>query len=244
MIDLTSSLLGGVMTFSPIQKRFYEGSYAAVLNAGFIGKLQNMVHRLLERDLRKRYYSSIFEFGAGNLEHLKYTKLDYSRYVASDIRLTKSSIRFLVKENPNLNFHCIELLKVDAQKPNNLNEKFDLILATCVLIHLRDPESAVSTWKKMLKDSAEIAIYVPCEPGLLLRLGRFLFIKRKHRQNGILNSDLLYAREHLTSFVNCNTYIKEVFADFDIKVRYWPFWFIKSWNLNIFAIFTVYRDGS
>ncbi len=214
-----------------------------MISQGFVGKLQTRVHRLLERGLSKAEYRNILELGAGGLEHLQYTALTYDRYLATDIRYSKEEIQRLREANVLKDFVRVQLKLVDAESPRLNSLHFDLILATCVLIHLKNPEKALVAWKTLIKPGGEIAIYVPAEPGLFLRIGRRLFIRPKHRKLGIHNSDLLYAREHVTSFSVLNSLIREVFSDCQIKAAYWPIPILRSWNLNAAIVFTIRLPG-
>lgn len=227
------------MKFSNVQSDFYEKVYSDILGSGLIGKFQQFIHTHLEKDLSAAHYSEILELGAGGLEHLKMSRLKYNIYYATDIRYSSNEILNLKKFNTELNLEKVKLIYLDAEMPNLDEKKFDLIIATCVLIHLRDPEIALIQWKKLTKPGGELAIYVPTEPGIFLRLGRRFLIKPKHRKFGIENSDLLYAREHISSFYILNSLIKEVYKNCQIKIRYWPFNFIKSWNLNAAAVYTI-----
>jgi SAM-dependent methyltransferase len=227
------------MEIKDVQSTFYDEAYSEIISSGAVGRLQKRIHKQIERDLMQSDYDDILEFGAGNLEHLSFSDLSYNTYFASDIRYTRTEIGLLKEANPGLDFTRVRLGLVNAENPGNFDTKFDLIIATCVLIHLRNPESALRRWKELVRAGGELAIYVPAEPGLFLRIGRKLLIQRKHKRHGISNSDLLYAREHVSSFYVLSTLIKEVFSDSKIRVRYWPFGLFRSWNLNAAAVFTI-----
>ncbi len=107
------------------------------------------------------------------------------------------------------------------------------------MIHLKNPETALLNWKSLIKKGGELVIYVPCKPGMILRLGRRIAVTPKHRKIGILNYHLICAREHRTSLNVLNEYIKEVFAEDRIKIHTWPIMAFKVWNFNLAYVYHI-----
>jgi SAM-dependent methyltransferase len=227
------------MASDDIQSKFYSETYSKIISNGIVGFLQARIHTLVEANLSEDSYQHVLELGAGNLEHLKFISFNFSSYLATDIRFTTAEISRLKESNPQIDLQRISLAMLDAESPNLPSQSFDLILATCVLIHLSSPENALVSWRELTRPGGQIAIYVPAEPGLFLRFGRRLLIRPKHKKLGISNSDLLYAREHVTSFYVLNSLIREIFSDCRIETSYWPNPLLKSWNLNAAAVFTI-----
>ena len=225
-----------------IQIDFYDSVYSKVLNTGIVGQLQKKVHKLIDAPLSRDNYKKILEIGAGDLVHLSQFSKKFENYEVTDIRFNKKTIQELRKKvitdfsqvNDKVTFS-----ELDAQSGNIPENSQDLIIATCLLIHLNSPQVALKKWKRGLRKNGEIVIYIPCDPGFLIRLSRFFFTKPKQKRAGISNPSLLYALEHVTSFEVLKQLVNYEFEDFRVNVKYWPFPLIRSWNLNLFAIFHI-----
>lgn len=225
-----------------IQQDFYNLAYEEVLNRGLVGRLQRTVHYLIDKPLRREKYLNVLELGSGNSTHLIQFKKDFDNYQLTDLRFTSELITKLKKEISGKipsKMSKVTFTQLDALNGDFPEVKQDLIIATCLLIHLNDPLSALRKWKESLSDDGEMVIYVPCEPGILLRLARNIFTKPKHRKAGISDPALLYALEHVTSFEVLRQLIKFEFADCQVRARFWPFSFVRSWNLNLFAVYHI-----
>jgi SAM-dependent methyltransferase len=128
---------------------------------------------------------------------------------------------------------------MDAQNPNIEKASFDLLIATCLLIHLNDPEKALNEWRNMVKQGGELVIYVPCDPGLLIRVSRNLIVRTKNRKHGCEDYELICAREHKSSLHVLDRYIKNIFNADSIKISTWPIPKLYLWNLNLAYIYTI-----
>lgn len=225
-----------------IQIDFYDSAYYKVLNTGIIGKLQKKVHKLIDAPLKKSHYGKVLEIGAGDLVHLSQFQKKYESYEVTDLRFDEQRIEELRKKivSNHSNGHSnICFSQLDAQNGAIAENSQDLIIATCLLIHLNSPQMALTKWKKALRRNGEIVIYIPCDPGLFIRLARFFFTKPKQKRAGISNPSLLYALEHVTSFEVLKQLVSYEFNEFQVGVKYWPFPLVKSWNLNLFAVFHI-----
>ncbi len=207
-----------------------------------MGKLQKKVHKLIDAPLKRDYYKKVLELGSGDLVHLSQFRKRYGIYEVTDLRFDEQRIKELREkiitdhstDNSNISFS-----RLDAQNGDIAENSQDLIIATCLLIHLNSPQIALRKWKKALRKNGEIVIYIPCDPGLFIRLARFLFTKPKQKRAGISNPSLLYALEHVTSFEVLKQLLNYEFEEFQVEVKYWPFRLIRSWNLNLFAVFHI-----
>jgi ubiquinone/menaquinone biosynthesis C-methylase UbiE len=217
----------------PMINDFYDANYSRILSTGLLGKLQIRVHNIIDKPLLRNYYEKILEVGAGDLEHFKRFQLSFSDYWATDIRMTKKPKEKVEKLNS-----LLTLAYADAQNLSFNDNSFDLLLATCLLIHLPNPEKALNEWRRVTKDGGEIAIYVPCDPGLLIRFSRTLFVLPKHSRNKSRNYRTLCAKEHVSSLHVLNILIKDTFKFDKVKIKRWPFRFF-GWNLNLAYIYHV-----
>ena len=210
---------------------FYENSYTKLLNNGLIGYIGKFVHRQLEpKSLKEKHFDKVLELGAGHGQHLEYVKHSFSTYYETDIRETNL---------PNRDSSSFNLIQeeVDAQKLPYPDAFFDRVIATCLLAHLDFPEESLREWKRVTKPGGLITIYVSCEPGMILRLGRYLSTVQKARKSGGKHLSIHY-REHRNYFIPLNIMIKEVFADSLVDRKFWPVR-IPSWNFNIGTIFQI-----
>lgn len=218
-------------------KRFYDNNYSEVLTTGSLGYVQRRIHRLLD-DLWISRISKpisdvrILEVGAGELEHLREFKYDIKSYLSTDIRVPKGNNELLSK-NGKFDFKLMDAENIDFE------ESFDVVIASCLLIHLKNPLKALEAWKKALKPGGILVIYVPTDPGILIRALRKMFVSPKHKKSGNYEYELVLAKEHVSSLWVLNQYIKKVFVKEDVKIRRWPFRFFPSWNLNLAYIYVI-----
>lgn len=82
-----------------------------------------------------------------------------------------------------------------------------------------------------------ISIYIPCEPGIVLRIARFFTTVRKSKKVGLNHKSILY-REHRNIWILCDLLIREIFSDCIILSRRFPINKL-SWNFNLFEIYQI-----
>jgi ubiquinone/menaquinone biosynthesis C-methylase UbiE len=174
--------------------------------------------------------------GAGNLEHFKNTKLRFCEYTASDIQDIRDDQ--YVKNYNATNNSRLKIIRADAQNLKFPENEFDLLIATCLLIHLPFPEQSLQEWRRVVKHRGELVIYVPCDPGFLIRVARILFVLPKHLFYKSKDYQLICVREHISSLFVLNKLIREVFKNDQIRLRRWPFRLL-SWNFNLAYIYQV-----
>jgi ubiquinone/menaquinone biosynthesis C-methylase UbiE len=118
------------------------------------------------------------------------------------------------------------------------NEQIDRVIATCLIVHLAEPEDALLEWRRVCASGGLISIYVACEPGMLLRLLRQLTTVRKAKKFG-LNHIRFHYREHITFFSRIDMLIEEIFEDDKIVKKFWPLR-LPFWNLNLGVVYQIY----
>jgi ubiquinone/menaquinone biosynthesis C-methylase UbiE len=210
---------------------FYESSFDGLYATGFTGFLKGIVHKLMEFPFRNSRAKKILEVGAGSGIHLKYVNEMFDKYymtdivIEKDLKFTKSPEKLVIMES-------------DAQNLDFENDNFDRVIATCLIAHLDNPIRALGEWRRVTRDKGNITIYIPCEPGLLLRLFRFVFILPKSLLRGISEFNSLIVLEHRNSYLLIKHSIKKEFNGDEVRLRRYPFPFL-SWNFNIFAIASI-----
>jgi ubiquinone/menaquinone biosynthesis C-methylase UbiE len=210
--------------------------YESVTYRGLVGLFAKMNHISLEHkpyrkngDVTKK--SRILEVGAGHGQHYKYVKDDYKNYLMTDMRPTL--LRDLVIDNPRIK---TEAKSVNAEELPYRDNEFDRLIATCLLIHLRDPEKALREWKRDVRPGGTISIYIPCESGLLLRIAQALSTRRRQKKLGI-NAKYLHHQEHPYTYPFLISILKNIFGA-NLTIRKFPF-ILGSFDLNLWSVVTI-----
>lgn len=223
-VNLTSDLEGDV-------NLFYSKYYKKIIREGPIGGVQNFSHKLLERlFFKKSDFKNVLEVGVGAGDHFPFVKHSFGTYIQSDIRLN------LLQEIPN-NLDTAKIA-LDASKLPFGNSKIDRVIATCLILHLLQPEETLEEWRRVVKNNGLISILVPCEPGILLRIARVFTTNLKAKKLGYPNYILFNARDHINHLPGVNEIIKYVFRNDQIKVLKFPLAFL-TWNFNLFYIYQI-----
>lgn len=105
------------------------------------------------------------------------------------------------------------------------------------MAHLVNPEKALKEWKRVVKNHGIISIYVPCEPGIFLRLIQNITTRRKQKK---LDSDayLIHYLEHRSHYIAMKCFIYHEFGEMNVQNKRYPFNFL-TWNFNLFSIMTI-----
>jgi ubiquinone/menaquinone biosynthesis C-methylase UbiE len=201
--------------------------------SSFFGFVVRWTHKSLEKAVSSSaLFPVVLEVGAGSGRHQKYVKHRFEKYIQSDLRYSPNKLN--VSHNGK-----VIIKKVDAQALKGFEDgSVHRLLATCVLIHMQNPMQALNEWKRVIdKESGILTIYVPCEPGLVLRLLRNLTTVRRARKFGANHLSFHY-KEHPYHYPFMRTIINEIFSDFQIQWKFYPF-LVGSWNLNLWSICTI-----
>ena len=178
-------------------------------------------------------FDVVLEVGAGNGEHFPHVRHDFKRYLMTDIRFqnlptTISDVRVLLAEADSCSL-------VDFE-----DNSVDRIIATCLLVHVKDPLQALMEWNRVVKPGGVLTIYLAPEPGILVGVIRRLFIWPKSRREGAMNPKLLAYSEHRNHYPGMITFIENVFADSKIVKKRYPTKYL-GWNFSIFEIVQIYK---
>jgi phosphatidylethanolamine/phosphatidyl-N-methylethanolamine N-methyltransferase len=211
---------------------FYKNQYQRFIGTGIVGFVASLTHKTLEygrhRPVGEVY--KILEVGAGGGQHIKFCKQNYSEYIMTDLRpenLPESRGKAISNKE-----------RVPADLLPYPSHNFDRVIATCLIAHIAEPEKALQEWLRVLKDSGDITIYVPCEPGILLRILQNLVTNPKKRRQGVENPTLIHYRDHAQTYLRIKLEIMEVSKK--VVVRRYPFPFL-SWNFNLWAVFKIQK---
>jgi ubiquinone/menaquinone biosynthesis C-methylase UbiE len=209
-------------------KRYFQKDYQGVMYTGSIGVYSRLVHILMEYPFKNYKGERILEVGANSGQHLRYVKSNYKEYIESD-----GNKEVLSKEK--INDLRLKRMVINATNLKKFEDStFDRVIATCLLAHIPNYEIALNEWRRVVKNNGLIVIYIPCEPGLLLRLVRFIFVAPKGRKYGHNHYDVIY-RDHVNHYPGMKSSIEHIFKNDKIKCKRFPFKKL-PWDTNLFEI--------
>jgi phosphatidylethanolamine/phosphatidyl-N-methylethanolamine N-methyltransferase len=210
-------------------EHYYSNFYHLMIghkSKGLSKFLSAYPHKLMESKFKSNRGFKILEVGVGDFEHLPYVVPNYVRYTGVDTRQPKN---FNEVAAHNLNF-----LKSDVHKLPYQNEEFDRVIATCLIIHLTQPEEAIEEWLRVLKPGGKITMYVALEPSIILQLFRKIYMRRKALKMGFEGYDLFIARDHITYGLRIINIIKSKYPNIHtLRFRPIP---LSAWFINAFCV--------
>ena len=215
-------------------KNFYEDEYRKLFyTKSPSGAATNLIHKALEKGHRKNHFNKVLEIGGGEGFHVRHVQHTFDHYYLSDIDIRPlDDFAEDLKTNGKLTHVC-----EDAGNLSFKDESFDRVVLMCVLHHLPEVEKSLLEARRVTRTAGVVSIYLPCDPGLIYRLARFVITSSRSKKLGI-DYPLVNAREHRNHFNSINKILKHVFAQDDIKVRRSPF-VIPGWNLNFYYIINI-----
>ncbi len=224
-----------------IETFFYE-RYIDTVNRGLVGKISNFLHKLLELNLGKIDNENSFrivEMGAGHGQHFNYVQKTYSEYLEVDLR--PRSLQNFTKHRPGEPTQVSEnrsFIQSDCSAlPFLKDDSVDRVIATCLLVHLIDPEKALIEWRRITKPGGLISLWVALEPSIFLRFLQKITTKRKYEKFGFPYYSIHY-REHIQHYPRMRMIINEVFVNDTIRRIRFPFPFL-WWHLNLVEIYQI-----
>ncbi len=189
-------------------------------------------HHLLEKTLpQKQDFYRVLEVGAGSGHHFPCVTHDFHKYVMTD----ESSAMLEMASKKFLNQLASGVLEIEMQDATALtypDNSFDRLIATHVLEHLPHPVNVLGEWNRVVRENGIISIVLPCDPGMLWRLGRHFGPRRNAKKLGIAY-DYLQAAEHINSIYNLVVFLRHHFENIS------EFWYptrIPTPDLNLFYI--------
>lgn len=189
-------------------------------------------HVLLEKTLPKTEgINTILEVGSGTGHHFPCVKKDFKKYIMSDGSQDMLDIA-RKKYMSDIANHQLVLEIQNATQLTYSNDSVDRLIATHVLEHLPNPIQVLEEWNRVVRPGGLISIVLPCDPGLLWRLGRQLGPRRNAKKVG-LAYDYLQATEHINSIFNLVVFIQHHFEN--LTESWYPMKYAIP-DLNLFYI--------
>ena len=214
------------------EKLYVEGYEKHNVNATLAGFFLQKSHTLLESILPVDMpVGRILEVGAGSGHHYSYLEQPISQYVLTD----GSEIMLDVARNryqQEITLGKIVVEKQDATNLNYQNESFDRLIATHVLEHIPNPVKVLREWDRVVKKGGILSIVLPCDPGLLWRLGRHLGPRRNAKKLG-LPYDYVQAADHVNSIFNLVVFIR---YHFEVVSELWYPARVPLPDMNLFYV--------
>ena len=216
---------------------YYREFYSRMMghsSDGLLSILWKYPHKLIERPFKSNKDLRILELGFGEGEHLEFVAPDFKEYLATDLdQVRLDRVQHSLPDR-------VATKSCDAGNLPFQSAEFDRVVATCLISHMPNPESALKEWRRVLKPGGSMTIYVPCEPGFSLRLFRKLVTAPKAKKLGFEGFNLYIARDHINDAFRVLNISAEVFHEDRMKLVFRPF-FIRSWYLNLFCIVQITR---
>lgn len=191
-------------------------------HASLAGQMLKKSHLLLEKTLPIRPANQhVLEVGAGTGHHYEFVdKNKIATYVITDI--SDSALKTISeKYQKEAQQQSIVIKQADALALDAFNDKeFDRVIATHVLEHIPTPIDALKEWTRVLKQGGILSLVLPCDPGMLWRLGRYFGPRRAAVKAGLLDYDYIMAIEHVNPIFNLYQIINYHFDEiYDV---WWP----------------------
>lgn len=220
---------------------YYDKHYIQVQTSGLLGAAQRGTHECLERGRLGMSFPVTLELGAGSLQHYPFVRHRRDQYIATDIRVPTQG---LLVETLKSGDGPADLVfqHADAMRLPYADGSVDRIVAGCLVVHLPDPLGAVVEWQRVCRSRGVIDFLVPCDPGMLLRAFRRVISEPTASRQGVSPQQfrLVNAVDHVSSFARIKTLARAALQPGrELKINYYPFAFLRSWNLNAFAVFTI-----
>ena len=195
-----------------------------------IGFTKQLVHKSIEGKVKASHFDTVLELGAGNGEHKRFVTHTFHKYIEIDIRNKNTIADFQTIQTGAYFCDAVELKPIP-------DDSIDRLIATCLIVHLSNPELALKNWRRVISPGGELTIFVPSEPGFMLRFFRFFSTARKAKKFGFCHSQI-HLREHINSYLYINMLIREVFENFTISRFRFPFSFL-SWNFSLYDVYVI-----
>jgi ubiquinone/menaquinone biosynthesis C-methylase UbiE len=218
---------------------YYAKKYSGIQRSGIQGWGNSLIDRLIEKKVRRQFGMRILEVGASSGEHLLYVSKEpfWEEYIALDINpgISNPDLYSEVVGNRSSNFPSVKFVAGNAEEMPFDDDTFDLVVSTCLLAHVKEPEKVLSEIRRVVRGGGQVVIGLPTDPGILNRLVKVIITYPKMRRHGVSNPRLEYAREHINGVGNLIEMAKFLFMEDQVKFRYYPF-FVRSWNANLAVV--------
>jgi ubiquinone/menaquinone biosynthesis C-methylase UbiE len=199
---------------------------------GMAGFFLKKSHAWLEQNFDAgQHFSRVLEVGAGTGIHQQFVRHTFDEYWMTDLNPP------MLDKVDQGSGHAEGRGKVivSAENASQLSfpdGSFDRLIAAHVLEHLYKPHEVLREWCRVLKPGGVLSILLPCDPGLLWRLGQNIGSRKKFERVGF-EYDYWAARGHVNPINNLVTFIDYYFTE--VKSSWLPMR-IPSMDANLFYV--------
>ena len=214
---------------------YCSGNYDADLFSGASGFAMKRFQKLMEKPFAKNHqFPLTVEVGSGAGGHVRYVRHAYDQYLMTDIR------DYRPDKSPQ---PLKPFLFANAEGLPFADNSVDRLVSTCLLHHVTNPLSALSQWRTAVRLGGSITIFLPCDPGLLWRLGRQVGPRRKALKHGV-DYDFLMAVSHRNHVASIMAIVNAVLKRDNVRRSGFPAPFLSSWNLNLAFVYQITKASS
>lgn len=157
-------------------------------------------------------FPRVLEVGAGTGEHLHHVQHGFDEYWVTDAN------EVMLDRTPPYRLRSNQLRVVKARENaarlSFEDSGFDRVVAAHILEHLERPHEVLREWTRVLKAGGVLSIVLPCDPGVLWRLGRYASARKKFIDAGI-DYDYWLAREHINPITNLVSLLRHYFPQLE-----------------------------
>jgi ubiquinone/menaquinone biosynthesis C-methylase UbiE len=161
--------------------------------------------------------------------------------LALDIAYPKPLAKSRARELGSTNGASVELVQGDASRLPFGSSSLDVVFHGCLLHHLENPLECLNEVRRVLRPGGTAVLYLPCDPGLLLRIAQRLITQRGARRvmgRERLSVRYLWAIEHRNHYASISEMIRHVFLPDQVSVSGYPIpW--RFWNLKLFDVIVI-----
>jgi phosphatidylethanolamine/phosphatidyl-N-methylethanolamine N-methyltransferase len=198
---------------------------------GLAGYFLVKSHKWSERHFGpETHFGRVLEVGAGTGIHIRFVRHSFDEYRITD--LNPPALDRIVAQVVNGAKGRIVVSKEDATSLSFPDGHFDRVIAAHVLEHLYRPHEVLREWARVTKPGGVVTLILPCDPGVVYRLGRHAFARRNLIKEGI-DYDYWMAREHVNPLNALIAFVRFYFQD--VREEWQPLR-IPSMDLNLFYI--------
>lgn len=221
----------------PIIVQHYK-DYNEVYYTGSLGLFERWTHISLEKGMKNLSHRSILDIGGGDGQHVPFMSGEFAEYTILDL------IDHSKELNPAINEQDVSKIKFivgDAEKLPFEDNSFDRVILTCILHHVDSPVNVLNECRRVIRNSGNISIYLPNDPGMMYRWLRHFGAHRKYAKRtkrSMSEIKYLWAIEHKNHALGLSTIIKNVFQR-DLVSRHSHPLALGSWNLNLFQTYQI-----
>lgn len=192
-------------------------------------KMEEWGHKIVEEKFKDLANIKTLEIGAGNLNHLKYTK----NHICYDV---VEPADFFFKDSPYLK--KVNNIYKDLGDINR-SVKYDRILSIMVLEHVLDLPALIKSSKKLLAEKGIFQASIPCQGEFAFHLGWRLTTGISFFLKHGLDWGVIMNYEHVNTLDEIYEELKKEFKNVKLERSPLPF-FLKKKHFSFYAYIEAY----